>query len=99
MSRVTIKLLGEMVNSFVFFIYTFISSDFEQKSLTNERIYDMINDYKKELKMHSEIGARQLRQFIMVKQDKPAHLAYRTQNLFHLGRPQNQPHNDMTAFF
>ena len=47
-----------MVNSFVFFIYTFISSDFEQKSLTNERIYDMINDYKKELKMHSEIGAR-----------------------------------------
>ena len=35
----------------------------------------------------------------MVKQDKPAHLAYRTQNFFHLGRPQNQPHNDMTAFF
>ena len=61
MSRVTIKLLGEMVNSFVFFMYAFISSDFEQKSLTNERIYDMINDHKKEPKMHSEIGARQLK--------------------------------------
>ena len=35
----------------------------------------------------------------MGKQDKPAHLAHRTQNLFHLERPQNQPHNDMTAFF
>ena len=54
MSRVAIKLLCEMVNSFVFFIYTFISSDFEQKSLTNKRIYDMINDYKKELKMHAD---------------------------------------------
>ena len=53
MSRVTIKLLGEMVNSFVFFT-SFISSDFEQKSSTNERIYDTINDYKKELKMHSD---------------------------------------------
>ena len=54
MSRVAIKLLCEMVNRFVFLIYTFISSDFEQKSLTNKRIYDMINDYKKELKMHAD---------------------------------------------
>ena len=52
MSRGTIKLLGEMVNSFVFYIFIFISSDFDQKSSANKRVYDMTKDYKKELEMH-----------------------------------------------
>ena len=124
-----------MVNSFVFYIYIFISSDFDQKSSANKRVYDMTKDYKKELEMHLDSvihfrfrlfclyscagilyfahpflhhhkkkGSAKLvhanqKQFAIVKQDKPAHLAHRTQNLFHLERPQNQPHNDMTAFF
>ena len=39
------------------------------------------------------------KQFVIVKQENPAYLARRTQNLFHLGRSQNQPRNDMTASF
>ena len=55
--------------------------------------------YHREKKGIAKLVHANYKQFVVVKQENPAYLARRTQNLFHLGRPQNQPRNDMTASF
>lgn len=55
--------------------------------------------YHREKKGSAKSVHASYKQFVIVKQENPAYLARRTQNLFHLGRSQNQPCNDMTASF
>lgn len=55
--------------------------------------------YHREKKGSAKSVHASYKQFVIVKQENPAYLARRTQNLFHLGRSQNQPRNDMTASF